>query len=272
MQQRGILKAAAGLAAVLLAAAWAPAAAEVDLIPQRRNLRGHDSYYQIPDNPVGLVFLAHGCAHSASDFWPTSEACPECRGLPMEVAHTKQALARGYAVLAVNSADRDIKCFVWWNDNIDVAAILNEFRARHGLAGKPLYAVGVSSGGAFVLKLPRLTQIDGIVSEAISVNPLDWGAANVQPYFPPTVYLRMPKDVKTATRIDQDVAALTMLGRPSAVITVTHPRPPRLRPEEAAPGVGLWRHLGGRSLPTPARHPLPLRLPLALLHDPPGLI
>lgn len=34
---------------------------------------------------------------------------PAClpAGLPEEVSHTKQALARGYAVLAVDSKDRD---------------------------------------------------------------------------------------------------------------------------------------------------------------------
>jgi hypothetical protein len=55
------------------------------------------STWQVPKNPKGAVFLAHGCVHSAYNFWPQSEACPECRGLPEELSHTLQALKLGYA-------------------------------------------------------------------------------------------------------------------------------------------------------------------------------
>lgn len=43
------------------------------------------------------MFLAHGCVHSAHNYWPQSEECPECRGLPEELSHTLQALKLGYA-------------------------------------------------------------------------------------------------------------------------------------------------------------------------------
>lgn len=35
---------------------------------------------QIPHNPIGVLFMAHGCVHDAADFWPPSSACPECSG------------------------------------------------------------------------------------------------------------------------------------------------------------------------------------------------
>ena len=40
-------------------------------------------------------------------------ACCRHAGLPEEVSHTKQALARGYAVLAIDSRDRrwDSRCY-----------------------------------------------------------------------------------------------------------------------------------------------------------------
>lgn len=44
-----------------------------------------------------MVLLIHGCAHSARNFWPESEACRECRGLPEQLSHTLQAMRRGYA-------------------------------------------------------------------------------------------------------------------------------------------------------------------------------
>lgn len=90
----------------------------VQLIPTHKNMYGHDVYYQartqeasstgnlefallllscpflpnphatlsglqVPQNPIGTVFLAHGCAHSAADYWPPSSACPNCRGAPL---------------------------------------------------------------------------------------------------------------------------------------------------------------------------------------------
>ena len=57
----------------------------------------HSYYYQIPDSPRGVVLMIHGCVHSGYNWWPQSESCPECRGLPEELSHTVQALRRGYA-------------------------------------------------------------------------------------------------------------------------------------------------------------------------------
>lgn len=113
------------------------------LTPMRGRLLKRTFYWEIPHDPVGVLFMAHGCVHDAADFWPHSKACPQCSGgypltslcapwpasdylppnmislartragLPEEVAHTKQALRRGYAVLAVDSGNRDPanRCF-----------------------------------------------------------------------------------------------------------------------------------------------------------------
>ena len=40
-----------------------------------------------------------------------------------------------------------------------VADTLNWFQDQQGLGDTPLYAVGVSAGGAFVMKLPRLITV-----------------------------------------------------------------------------------------------------------------
>jgi hypothetical protein len=54
------------------------------------------------------LVIFHGCSHNTSDGWPYDPlGCSECVGLPEEVAHTKQALRMGYAVLAVESRSRD---------------------------------------------------------------------------------------------------------------------------------------------------------------------
>lgn len=52
--------------------------------------------------------------HAGSDFWPASEHCSHCLGLPEELAVRHTALRRGYAVVAVSSYDRKgSKC--WHN-------------------------------------------------------------------------------------------------------------------------------------------------------------
>ncbi|PNW84355.1 hypothetical protein CHLRE_04g231810v5 [Chlamydomonas reinhardtii] len=54
----------------------------------------------------GVMFIAHGCGHGATDWWPQSESCPKCIGLPEEMNVTLHLLLRGYAAVAVSSADR----------------------------------------------------------------------------------------------------------------------------------------------------------------------
>jgi hypothetical protein len=41
--------------------------------------------------------LFHGCVHSGYNYFPRSDVCDECRGLPEEMSHSLQALNRGYA-------------------------------------------------------------------------------------------------------------------------------------------------------------------------------
>lgn len=54
-------------------------------------------HVQIPPKPKGTVVFFHGCVHSGYNYWPRSQACPECLGLPEEMSHVLQALNRGYA-------------------------------------------------------------------------------------------------------------------------------------------------------------------------------
>ena len=74
------------------------------------------TYWELPpENATGVLFAAHGCNHQGSDFWPPSEQCPECLGLPEELLVRSTALRRGYALIAVSSYNRSSKC---WENNI----------------------------------------------------------------------------------------------------------------------------------------------------------
>ena len=104
--------------------------------------------YQMPDvRPQGVLALFHGCAHSATDFWPQSDRCPECRGLPVEVRITRMALQAGWATIALSSKDRESKCWQWAEDESRVGAALREFQRKWyddklKLSALPLAAFG----------------------------------------------------------------------------------------------------------------------------------
>lgn len=129
-------------------------------------IENHEVMYQAPAGGVmGVLFVAHGCHHAAGDFFLKSETCPTCLGLPEERRLLLRALHRGYAVVAVSSLDRASGC--WNSHQVDrdlqpVATILDEVRRREGWADKPLYALGASSGGSFVLCLPLVADLRGI--------------------------------------------------------------------------------------------------------------
>ena len=54
-----------------------------------------------------VILLAHGCSHSATDFFPFDrKKCTKCLGLPEERRIVQAALARGFVAVAISSADR----------------------------------------------------------------------------------------------------------------------------------------------------------------------
>ncbi|EFN56835.1 hypothetical protein CHLNCDRAFT_51615 [Chlorella variabilis] len=225
-------------AAALLAACLAAAAAAAPvgdgavnaygqplLTPSTFTMRGRQVFYEIPAAPIlGVLAMMHGCAHDASDFWPRdASACPECDGLPEEVAHTKQALARGYAAIAVDASDAT-RCFGWHADGEDVAAILQHWIKQNNFTAKPLYLVGVSAGASLVLKLPRLLRVHGVISEVLGVQLDAWGMEELGAAFPPTAYVSMPRDARTAARIADNQLLLRRYGVPTDVLLV-QPQP-----------------------------------------------
>lgn len=48
--------------------------------PLQGEVGGRKFWFEIPHDPVGVLFMAHGCVHDAADFWPPSDACTECSG------------------------------------------------------------------------------------------------------------------------------------------------------------------------------------------------
>ena len=60
--------------------------------------------------------------------------------------------------MSANNTKGD-QCMDWTSNHRDAVDIIKSFRKRHGLEGMPLYGLGVSVGGGFVLKLPEYLKV-----------------------------------------------------------------------------------------------------------------
>lgn len=110
-----------------------------------------EAVYSIPDKttPKGIVLIFHACTHNALKFFvPNPTDCPQCIGLSEEIRITQLVNARGYAILALTSQDRQSGC--WSADMPAVRAALTDFQTRVLLADSTnVIAIGASSGGNF---------------------------------------------------------------------------------------------------------------------------
>ncbi|KAL4443585.1 hypothetical protein ABPG75_011322 [Micractinium tetrahymenae] len=224
------------LLAVLLAAlsaAAAPAApSNAGLKPTRFEAYGKVHNYQLATEPVvGTMVLIHGCGPGANAFFPQDpEACPECTGWPEYVAQTKQSLARGYHVLALQSnspsgcwsSSASKPGFV--DDRVDVVETVAAFLKNTSMAAMPLYMQGYSSGGTMLLKLPAFLnskgggaalRIDGI----IPTDAAPRGGFNFEKGldFPPTLFVFM-EGGGAAERAPGQVQELRAAGVPADVV------------------------------------------------------
>ena len=184
--------------------------------------------------PRGTLFLAHGCNHAATDFFPRSERCRHCVGLPEETSLVDKALKRGYAVVAVSSVGR---CWSGATDGPRVKSALDALFAKNTnapLVGKPVFAFGASSGGAFVGILPFITSVDGIIAQISSVRlpklsdksslTQELRAQGGRGDFPPVVFSRMSRDELTGKLVDSAKTYLKGMEVPVRV-TVLKPLP-----------------------------------------------
>ena len=239
-----------------------PASTNAGLAPQKYRAEGRTHYYQIPVDPRGTLFVLPGCARWGPGFWPYDKtACPECVGLTEDVAHTKQALARGYAILVgwpVDLANPGQLCWSAKDDGPTVTTILEGFVQKHGLAKKPVYVLGASSGGSVSLRLSAMLvakksplRISGVLAEVSTRMGVDDAVRGLKT-FPPIAWISLgtPKEIQAV----KDHAALytkkygpgahaTALRRP---ITPSYfsDRHPGISPEKSAALAKAMREVG----------------------------
>ena len=179
-----------------------------------------ETMWQRPDGTVkGIFFIAHGCKHQGPDVFTevteTGEKFEECAktgfgkclGLPEEVTLRRYGLKRGYVVMSVSGGHGIQSCWFGEADIAKVEKAVAHIRKEEKLMDVPLLALGASSGGAMVGLLPGAESSSGlghlscIVPEVMGVDTeLN---ANV-----PTLFIHMPKDKRTAAKVDENIQDL----------------------------------------------------------------
>lgn len=98
--------------------------------------------------------LIHGCGPGARAFFPQDPLhCPECQGYPEYVAQTKQALARGYHVLALQAADAGSNC---WSSSTRGGRVDDRPHVRLAGGGLPGASRLLEAAGRAAPLTPRL--------------------------------------------------------------------------------------------------------------------
>jgi hypothetical protein len=165
--------------------------------------------WQAPDKVDGILFLAHGCNHNAQDFWEKSEGCPSCIGLPEETKMVNFALENNYFVVAVSSLER---CWDIPQDSLRVLEVIRVIRKTHKLSDVPLFAIGVSSGGAFVARLPLFApQVAAVAIQIMAARPAS--LLLEMPLYPPSIWICMEKDLHTLAAVRHATTVLRSRGR-----------------------------------------------------------
>ncbi|KAK9797360.1 hypothetical protein WJX73_002960 [Symbiochloris irregularis] len=177
--------------------------------------------------PKAVLLVFHGCSHSATDWWFGSDTCQTCSGLPEEVAITLKALNRHWAVLAFSSSDRTrYRC---WDSNfppensVDTLQVIRTFHTvatREGWPQDlPRYALGGSSGGAFLLHLALRLELTALCSQLMAVRsaslespPHALGASEQGWTYPPAAFVHMARDKHTVAAVEQNMAVLKKQG------------------------------------------------------------
>jgi predicted esterase len=208
--------------------------------PSHEHFGEAETVWQKPVAAVGVLLLLHGCSHSATDFFPASDSCPSCIGLPEELRITQAALHRNYAVIAISSSDRkNHKC---WQTSFshrgpsadiqNIKDVLEVWLPREGIKDLPMYALGASSGGSFALALPVHIPLAGVCAQiaALPLEVFERLFTQIQEgnsgstVYPPTYLIHMPRDTFTRKHVRLAAAYLADQKVPVHQVLI-EPRP-----------------------------------------------
>ena len=235
---------------------------DAELVPKKFASQGRTHYYQIPSDPKGLLLVLPGCARWGPGFWPHDKArCPECVGLTEDVSHTKQALARGYAVLVAWPVDRAFPGQYCWSakdDGDSLVAVLEDFVARNNLGGKPIYVMGASSGGSVALRMPSLLEwkrskltVSGVLAEVSTKLEVSEMVRDMK-YYPPVAWIAMGDNPGEIANAKKRVSDYSRFGPAAMTVSPVRPvtddyfsdRHPRITPTQSKELVAAMTAIG----------------------------
>ena len=154
----------------------------------------------------------------AEGFWPRSPKAPECLGFPEDVSHTKQILAKKYAVLVPTPVDQKLLGFSFSaGDHTALPDIIGTFLAKHNLEKKPVILAGASAGGGMALRLTgylKKWNVAGIIAEVAT----NQDVPDDDPRFPPVAFVVMERDTESHVEARQRVASLKKGGSRGAMV------------------------------------------------------
>lgn len=168
---------------------------------------GREMYWEKPSDmrtAKGIIMFFHGCAHSAKDWFPKSQSCPACLGLPMEMSLIKQSLSHGYVVSVINSMSG---CWGVHSDKDYVLLAAQRLYSTLQVTNRrfPLFFFGVSNGGSFCFHMTEQAEELAIkvTALAVMISSVKLTARNGKP--PPAIFLPMAKDKATLHHVEETV-------------------------------------------------------------------
>lgn len=193
----------------------------VSLVPSTFVCEGRTHRYQLPTRGVtkGTVVFLAGCCRMPQGFWPASPKATDCLGFPEDVSHTKQVLAKGYAMLVPMPNDQKVLGFSFSaGDHNSLVRIIECFMNTHPtLKTKPIILAGASAGGSMAVRIMghlKKWHVAGIIAE-VATNA---EVPDDDPRFPPVAFVVMERDTDSHVEARQRVASLRKGGGRGAMV------------------------------------------------------
>lgn len=164
----------------------------------------------------GVFVLMHACQHNSGDFFT----------LPEETTITTAVVRRGFVALVPDAPNRASHCWLPYEDGLILYTSINLFLEEKGLQDKPLYGIGISSGGVMLArlissyKMPFLGShyvVSPGAADALSDKPKPGAFATYD--FPRTSFVYMNKDYYASPKAIK-VAAKALRKRGTDVLVL----------------------------------------------------
>ncbi|XP_074309309.1 uncharacterized protein LOC141643872 isoform X2 [Silene latifolia] len=175
-------------------------------LPTMEFINGREIIWQIPTNPIAVLFIAHGCGGTSLNFWDQGSTCPKCVGFPEENRIVQFALAQNFGVLTITSSDN---CWSSENERLRVGEIIKWWIRKNSLVNVPLFGLGASAGGYFLSRLATEVRFRAIV---LMISSGLFDRMNIPHDYPPTLFVHMPKDIMRAERVERHIELLRKKG------------------------------------------------------------